>query len=76
MRIRFNKIDGFIRFCDGTKYLVLFESEKYGFIYNRIRYLAGVKSGVIYVISLNYTKIKVDSCDSLPVKKQGLFIML
>ena len=43
--MRFDKIDGFIRVCDGTRYLVLFGSEKYDAIYNRIRYLIGVKSG-------------------------------
>ena len=36
LRIRFNKIDGFIRIYD-TRYLVLFGSEKYDFIYNRIK---------------------------------------
>ena len=36
--IRIDKIDGFIRVYDGTRYLVLFESEKYDFIYNSIRY--------------------------------------
>ena len=46
MRIRFYKIDGFIRVYDGTRYLVLFESEKYDFIYNKIRYLISVKSGI------------------------------
>ena len=54
---------------DGTKYLVLFGAEKYDFIYNRIRYLVGVKSGVTYVISHDYAKIKVDSYDSLPLEK-------
>ena len=34
--IRFNKIDGFIRDYDGTRYLVLFGDEKHDFIYNRI----------------------------------------
>ena len=34
--IRFNKIDGFIRICDGTPYLKLFDSEKCEAIYNRI----------------------------------------
>ena len=48
-RIRFDKIDGFIRVYDGTRYLVLLESEKYNFIYNRIRYLTKVKSGITYV---------------------------
>ena len=45
LRIRFDKIDGFNRVYDGTKYLVLFGSEKYGFIYNRITYLIKVKIG-------------------------------
>ena len=39
LRIRFNKIDGFIRVYDGTRYLVLFESEKYDLIYHRINIL-------------------------------------
>ena len=34
--IMFDKIDGFIRVYDGTRYLVLFEGEKYDFIYNKI----------------------------------------
>ena len=39
VRIRFDKIDGFIRVYDGTRYLVLFGSEKSDFIYNKISYL-------------------------------------
>ena len=39
--------------------LVLFGGEKYDFIYNRIRYLIGLKS------ALNYSKIKVDSYEPL-----------
>ena len=69
LRIRFDKIDGFIRVYDGTRYLVLFGSEKYNFICNIIRYLVGVKSGITYVISYNYAKIKVDSYDYLPLEK-------
>ena len=53
-----------VRVYDETRYLVLFGSEKYDLIYNRIRYLVGVKSGITYVISHNYAKIKVGSCDS------------
>ena len=45
LRIRFNILDGFIRVYDGTRNLVLFVPEKYYAIYNRIRYLIGVKSG-------------------------------
>ena len=59
LHVRFDKIDGFIRVYDGTRYL-LFGSERYDIIYIRIRYLTGVKSSIIYVISHNYAKIKVD----------------
>ena len=39
LRIRFDKIDGFIKTYDENKYLVLRGSEKYDAINNRIRYL-------------------------------------
>ena len=68
LHIRCDKIDGFIRFYDGTRYLVLFEPEKCGFIY-RVRYLMGVKSGIIYVICHNYAKIKVESYHTSPLEK-------
>ena len=67
MRVRF------IRFYDGTRYLVSFEAEKYESFYSRIRYCIGVKSGITYVISHNYPKIKVDSHDSLPLEKTLAF---
>ena len=54
--IRFNKINGFIRVYDATRYLVLLESEKYDSICNRIRYLISVKSGITYIVSHNYKK--------------------
>ena len=54
MRIRYNKIVGFIRVYDGTRFIVLFGSEEYDFIYNRIRYLINVKSGITSMISHNY----------------------
>ena len=46
MRIRFDKIDGFIIVYDGTRHLVLFRPEKYDAIYNRITYLTCQKSGI------------------------------
>ena len=39
IHFRFDKVDGFIRVYDGTRYLVLFGPEKYQAIYNRIRFL-------------------------------------
>ena len=71
--IRFDKIDGFIGVYDKTRYFSLFGNEKYGFIYSRIRYLIREKSGIIYVISQNYAKTKVDSYDSLPLEKTMTF---
>ena len=55
--------------CMKSIYLVLFGYEKYDFNYKRIRYIIGVKSGIVYVFSHNYAKIKVDSYDSLPLEK-------
>ena len=49
LRNGFDKIDGLIRVYDKTRYLVLFGVEKYDFIYNRIRYLIGLKSDITYV---------------------------
>ena len=66
--IRFDKIDGFIKVYDGTRYLVLFGSEKHDSVYNRIRYLISTKSGITYVVYYNYAKIKLDSYNSLPLK--------
>ena len=51
--------------------LVLFGSEIYDSIYNRIRYLISVKSDITYIISLNYAKIKVDSYNSLSIEKNN-----
>ena len=48
LRIRFEKIDGFVRIYDGTRYLVLLADEKYDAIYNRIRYLISLKGGITY----------------------------
>ena len=66
LRIKFDKVYGFIRVYDGNRYLVLFRPEKYDAIYNRIEYLISLKNGITYAFSQNYAKIKVDSYESLP----------
>ena len=38
-RIWFDNLDGFTKLYDGIRYLVLFASEKYNRIYDRINYL-------------------------------------
>ena len=65
LRIRLDQVNTFIRIHDGTRYLVLFGPEKYDAIYNRIRYVISQKSGITYVFSPNYTKIKIDLYDFL-----------
>ena len=66
LRIKFDKIDGFNRVYGGTRYLVLFGSEKYDSIYNRIRYLINIKSSIAFIISNN-------SYDSLTLEKTLTF---
>ena len=51
LRIRFDKIGGFIRFYDETRHFAFFGSEKHDLIYNRIKYLIVVKSGIICYFS-------------------------
>ena len=59
MRIRFDKIDGFITSLDGKiKHLVLFD---YGFLEktcDKIQYLISKKSGIANGINFNFGKIK------------------
>ena len=69
LRIRLDKIDGFLRINDGTRYLILFDSEKHDDIYKRIRYLLSLKSSIIYIFSHYFAKIKVNSYDFLPKEK-------
>ena len=68
-RIRFYKIDGFIGFYDGSRYLVLFYPENYDVICNRIKYLISLIGGIAYVSSHNHANIKSDSYDSLALGK-------
>ena len=66
LHIRFDKIDGFIRIYDGNRYLTFFGSEKYEAIYDRIK-SKSLKSGIAYIFSHSFAKIKVDSNDSLSI---------
>ena len=67
---RFDKINGFIRIYEGTRYLTLFGLEYYDAIYDRIRYLKSLKSDITYIFcSCCFPKINVDFHDSLPIEK-------
>ena len=73
LRIRFDKIDEFIKIYDGTRYLVLFSPERCDPIYDRIRYLVSEKNDITYSISHNFATIRIDSYNSLPIKKTLTF---
>ena len=69
LRIKFNRIDGFIKIYDGTRYLTLFGLEKYYAFCDKIRYLANQKNDTTYIFSHTFAKVKVDSNDSLLIGK-------
>ena len=52
LHVRLDKIDGFIRIYDGTRYLTMFGSEKYDAICDGIRYFISLKCGMTYIFSL------------------------
>ena len=59
LRIRFDKIDGFIKIYDGSRYLVSFGPKRYDAIYDTIIYLISEKCGITYSISYNFVKIVI-----------------
>ena len=65
LRMRFDKIDAFIRIYEETRYLVLLGPKKYDAFYNRIRYLFRLKSSIMHILSHYFAQIKVDV---LPIK--------
>ena len=67
LRIRLEKLIGFIRVYGGIVYLVLFGPEKYNAIYKRILYHRSQKSCITYVITHSYAKIEIDIYNSLPL---------
>ena len=69
LRIWFDKVFGFNRVYGGTKYLVLFGPEKYDAIHNTIGYLIIQKSGITYVFTHNYEKIKIETYNFLTLKE-------
>ena len=58
-----------LEFVTELHFSYYFELKKYDSIYNRIRYLKIVKSGITYIISHNYAKIKVHLYDYLSLEK-------
>ena len=69
VRIRFDKIDGFIKIYDGIRYLVILGHSCFEEIFDRIKYLISEKSGITDSINHNFARIRIDSCNSLPIEK-------
>ena len=69
LRVRFNKIDGFIKIYDEIRYLVLFDCSCCDEICDRIKYLISEKSGITDSIIHSFSRIRTDSYDSLPIEK-------
>ena len=70
LRIRFDKIDGFIRVLGGEiKHLVLFDYGLFDKIRDRIKYLTNEKSDIRDIINHNFRKIRFCSYNSLSTEK-------
>ena len=70
LHTKFDKIDGFIISLDGKiKHLILFDYGLFNKICDKIKYLISKKSDIINNINHNFGKIRIDSYNSLPIKK-------
>ena len=74
LRTRFDEIDGIIRIYDGNRYLKLFGTKKYDAVCDTIRYVISISSGITYIFSHYFVKIKHDSYDSSVIKKNIDFV--
>ena len=69
LRIRFDKIDGFIISLDGKiKHLILFDYGLFNKTCDEVKYHIIKKSGITNSINHNFGKIRIDSYNSLPIK--------
>ena len=70
LRIRFDKIDGFIIALDGkNEHLILFDYGLFNKFCDKIKCLISKKSGIANSINHNFRKIRIDSYNYLPIKK-------
>ena len=69
LHIILSNVDWFTIDYNGTKYLILFDSEKYNAVFNKNRYLISIKSNISYFFSYSYAKVTIDSDDNFPLQK-------
>ena len=68
-RVWFNKIHGFIKIYDVTRYLVILGPSWFDEICNSFKYLINEKKGIADSISYNLAIIRLDSYNSFPIEK-------
>ena len=68
LRIRFDKIDGFIMSLNSKIKHLVFDYGLLDKICYKSKYRRSNKSGITNSISYNFGRIKTDSCNSLPIK--------
>ena len=70
LHVIFNKVEGYIRKYDKTRYLALFHSDKNcQRFFDRIRYHLMLKYNISEVYSHKFMESKVNSDDNLPLEK-------
>ena len=69
LRIRFDKIDGFIKIHDKIRYLVSFDYSYCSKTFDKIKHLIREKSGITDSTNHNFGRIRIESYDSLPIEK-------
>ena len=69
LRIRFDKIDGFIKIHNKIKYLVLFDYSYCDKTCDKIKYLISEKSDITDSSNHNFGRIRIDLHGSLPIEK-------
>ena len=65
----FDKVDRIIRIYGGTKYLYSFGPKVYNANHDGINYLTSEKNNAKYTINHNFARFRIDSYNSLPIKK-------
>ena len=74
MRIRFDKIDGFINVRGSEfKHLVLFVNGLFDKICDKIKYLISEKRSIADSINPDFGEIRIDSYNYLPIEKMLTF---
>ena len=68
MRIRYDKIDGFIKIHNKIRYLRSF-NEWWDKVCDRTKYLISKKTGITDSINHNFATVRIDSYDCLPFQK-------